>query len=1129
MIDADVRSNDGEAEPSFPFDELCEFVEEIREDYAFGLDEFIAVQEVVLGLARDGRLPTNLARLEGYIRPILCSNSKEQADFHRRYTEWLRRPPPLPQGAPSASGKQAKVEWEELRRWNFKLNWFFAALAAFVGILLVASFVDISRSPADQSIEQIIRERRSTERAKPASKPEVVPDAKELRERLPNYLVVLAFAGLLILLPLLGAFLWRKRRADAFLSRGGTQTVPDGETILLRLRPRAIEGGRDMQRTATALRRRVPVAATQLDLYATMQRTAENGGRFTEVRRRRTGIPEYLFLIERKSAHDLQAAWFEQLSKALAVNGVHVIRFYFDADPSVVFQPDPAARPLMLGELQSAYPEHRLGIVADIETLMSHFGRGPAPFVKRLCEWPEPVLFTLEAKENWGSGAILLNAAGLPVVGADLKGLETAWGEQRAPARKVESSLLRPLLPKALRDEPRRWLAPQPPEPSVFARVLEQLRRYLGETGYAWLGACAMYPQLRWPLALELGWTTLSTVESSARAETERRFVRLPWCRSAYLPQWLRRRLLDDMPAAEHDRLQGELQRILVEAAHFKAGGQALRIDRDDATLVRSLFDRLTRYWARQGEAESPLADRVFFRSMRRGLAVRLPRALRSLARAATGRGDERLPPRSLSQCCLGAMSCAFVVGLPFDEDLVLVPALAVALLARLGLPPHLASAEPQLAFMARLATGIRLGWRGVAVVLGAFAGVLTAPSPPLGLACIGALGLYAALFGKPVSGMTLRRLARWIAIVTGVVTGLIVLGSVAYAIADASEDALLVGLGATVAILVLLGAAATSLLMLVAAERALVRVSALALRLAALPLPGLPGLVDRARRGLDRWSVDRLLLDRSDELLTPSRRGATALGAAGVGVIFGAALSVDLDTADGIGSFLFVLAAVALYLAHPYFAVLRYATRPLGGSLARAAFEYFLCTGIAMAVWQPSPLFPGLALLFFGALVNFVVAALAVSLVRRRAVGRRFPEFFERTAPDRLWNTRPRFFGFCYLFLLPVAIFLRGPEVLPLQRWLGERRAELAGAAVDDGKAEIGRTLFGLPEQPSDNSPTAEGKERTESDAGSGRTTQGEAAAEPAVAAPPPARIVPRTATEGAPAAPSPAKKPAP
>jgi len=74
----------------FPLEDLFVFMQDLRRDHGYGIDEFIAVQEILLGLAERGELPTDLYRLEGYLRPILCRNRREQLDFAVRYQSWVR-------------------------------------------------------------------------------------------------------------------------------------------------------------------------------------------------------------------------------------------------------------------------------------------------------------------------------------------------------------------------------------------------------------------------------------------------------------------------------------------------------------------------------------------------------------------------------------------------------------------------------------------------------------------------------------------------------------------------------------------------------------------------------------------------------------------------------------------------------------------------------------------------------------------------------------------------------------------------------------------------------------------------------------------------------------------------------
>jgi len=59
--------------------ELVHFVEKLRfEGYNIGAAQHIAVQNLILTLAAQGKLPTQLVDLKLFLAPILCHSPKEQ-------------------------------------------------------------------------------------------------------------------------------------------------------------------------------------------------------------------------------------------------------------------------------------------------------------------------------------------------------------------------------------------------------------------------------------------------------------------------------------------------------------------------------------------------------------------------------------------------------------------------------------------------------------------------------------------------------------------------------------------------------------------------------------------------------------------------------------------------------------------------------------------------------------------------------------------------------------------------------------------------------------------------------------------------------------------------------------------
>jgi hypothetical protein len=72
--------------------ELLNFIEDLRSaGYNIGMSQYVAAQDLILGLAAQGNLPSNLTRLRTLLAPILCKSSKQQAEFQHYFAAWIEQ------------------------------------------------------------------------------------------------------------------------------------------------------------------------------------------------------------------------------------------------------------------------------------------------------------------------------------------------------------------------------------------------------------------------------------------------------------------------------------------------------------------------------------------------------------------------------------------------------------------------------------------------------------------------------------------------------------------------------------------------------------------------------------------------------------------------------------------------------------------------------------------------------------------------------------------------------------------------------------------------------------------------------------------------------------------------------
>jgi hypothetical protein len=143
--------------------------------------------------------------------------------------------------------------------------------------------------------------------------------------------------------------------------------------------------------------------------------------------------------------------------------------------------------------------------------------------------------------------------------------------------------------------------------------MLLALSAYLDEEGYRWLGACAVYPSLEWPLTLALGRTFLGhgsePILDDGRLAA---LVRLPWFRYGAMPDWLRKRLLRKMSGRQVGEARRAIEVLLGTPAKITARGDILEVPPESSTRSQRA-DRGGLRDLIEGEPEGgPLRDPLF-------------------------------------------------------------------------------------------------------------------------------------------------------------------------------------------------------------------------------------------------------------------------------------------------------------------------------------------------------------------------------------------------------------------------------------------------------------------------------------------------------------------------------------
>lgn len=640
-----------------------------RADFKVATQQLLAVQHLLLRLAADGALPASRAALAPLIGPVLCTSAAEQAQFARQYAAWLaqRFPGEAPAPPPPAPPEPTP------RRWTVWLWSGVVLLALALVAWQVAPYLPICRGcgtkesgPASQANPPVVdgpaSSSNDTQKDKPfIDAPGLVPvtsiDLSDsfpevtLSDRLSLPRLALALAPLLLFA--LWLVYWLARRPA--LRRIASRTPPQLREVHVPAAARVLLPSLPLRRLAQELRRRRAVASRELQVEPTIAATLARGGLFTPVRGARAE-PDYLVLVDRAGLSDHQARVAGEVVAELARSDVLIERHDFDREATWVrprdalARPDGKARPaeaVALAELHERLAEHRVLVFGDGAGCFDPFSGEPLPWTQTLAAWALPVLLTPVPAARWGRREWALQRLGIQVLPLDatgltvLMGLAAGLGAPPAPAEPPGAA------PLASHERlPRRWLERDAPDAAAIERLLADLHRELGARGFAWLAACAAYPEVHWGITLRLG---VALVPAPREFEALLpRLARLVWFREAYLPDWLRERLLAEL-APEDDRLARRTLRALLEAVAREGADVPLRIALGappaEPSWWRRVWRRLrarnaaqrARDLLRSAPPDSPLRDHVFLRFLSgtgtRRIDLRAPGALLSTLR----------------------------------------------------------------------------------------------------------------------------------------------------------------------------------------------------------------------------------------------------------------------------------------------------------------------------------------------------------------------------------------------------------------------------------------------------------------------------------------------------------------
>lgn len=589
-----------------------------------------------------------------YIAPILCKRPSEQAFFRAQWTLYfadLDEADAPDETRQSTDAETGNVDTRPEDIWRMALRvasvLTVLALVAFALWLVRAQPDDTEPDiplvvvpPEQEEVEpvplpgQAVAER-STEELFEVPDPEA--PAFEIIAPPPtrSFDVRRLIWSLVPMILLAAALIWRHRRR-AMLERQFDAGDGDVRRIGLSTGGESLFAAGSFLRKTRDLNRHTRARSNRLDVSKTIRAAQKSAGFPEPVYATVPQIPEYLFFIERVSRNDHLTAYGRLIAKALRTENVnlHIFEFHADLRICTVISPEGFARQGVksIEEIAATHPTARAIVLASKDSYFDPLNMRLASWLGALKPFEGPKMLTLVPYEQWSQAETRMRAAGLDVVPATMDGMSqlfTCFFEREgqdwayAPGEAQWEAPFPDAAIRSLEDLPN----DVSDAPDTVEDILVELEDYLGTAGYQWLQACAIFPLVVPDITLQLGANLKTETQDEAGAPRplmdERSFGRLaqlPWFRTGFMPEVLRKLLMADMPSDFEKQVRDTLNSVLLSAWDAQGDDSGMDIVVRKGVRWREVLMSVIR----RSDRQSPLREYLFLSFMNGSVSARM-------------------------------------------------------------------------------------------------------------------------------------------------------------------------------------------------------------------------------------------------------------------------------------------------------------------------------------------------------------------------------------------------------------------------------------------------------------------------------------------------------------------------
>ncbi len=579
---------------SIEINHLYAFFDQLRASgYKIDTGHYVALSDLVLHFVADDGLKDYLS-LKTKIAPLICSSPSEQEDFYDRFDVWVSN---------LSSRKQIKLSGEKATSLPQRRQSFSVIYWLLVGVVLISFF--LLNDP-------------------------VSVFSKYLQWVRTDWINTVFWFGIVAIILWGFRLVWMFYQRNQFITRKDVEYQPVYKKIPVDIYSQKFFPIEQSKRVAKVLRHRSYRWSTHVDVEKTIGSFFKNGDWIDIAYHVASRVPEYVVLIDRKSRLDQQAHLTHLTLSNLAHDGVLFHFYEFRSDPKICFKFDDRSSALSLDEVRARHPYARLFVFIDAYELRDPFKGGLYKWIDSLLFEQHSAVFSFvnlpqELIDTLLSKKILVFPPSLP-------GLLSA-GQSYQENHISKSNQIFSFFPKQLLERSSLWTARNTPESTDILDLLNDLHLFLGQDGFYWLCATAVYPELHWELTLLLG-ATLENNHGNIlfSLDTLYRLLSLPWFRFGYQPNWLRHVLVDRLSKGQEAAVRDVLSRLLLSA--YSGEEFELVFSRKELHTNKRFLRKAMRKFARSVRENNEFRDQTLvdfvLGKKNRKLSVSLPNTLQA-------------------------------------------------------------------------------------------------------------------------------------------------------------------------------------------------------------------------------------------------------------------------------------------------------------------------------------------------------------------------------------------------------------------------------------------------------------------------------------------------------------------